>query len=193
MIVATNNMGKLKEIKEIFGEAFDLHSLKDVDIKIDIKEDGNTFYDNALIKAKTIGDLTGEVALADDSGLVVEALDGAPGVLSARYAGEDATDEENIDKLLSALSDKTSEEERQASFESCVVAYFPDGRIYTAGGKCMGYITKERLGTQGFGYDPVFYSYDLRKTFGEASSAEKNTISHRGRALEMLERKLNNK
>ena len=149
---------------------------------MEIEEDGDTFYENALKKAREVSRLSGSPALADDSGLIVEHL-GGPGVYSARFAGYPCDHEKNNDLLLRKLK---GIENRKARFVCCVVVYYPNGKIVKAKGETLGEITLERRGSGGFGYDPIFYSYDLKKTFGEATPQEKNSVSHRKRALEQL-------
>ncbi len=184
IIAATGNVGKIKEIKKIFSDdSVEIISMGELGIDIDIEENGKTFEENSLIKARTIAKMTGEISLADDSGLCVDALGGAPGIYSARYAGEDATDEERIKKLLDELSD---EENRNAKFVSVIAVVFPDGKEMTAYGEVKGKIAHKTLGNGGFGYDPVFISDELGKTFGEASADEKNEISHRARAINKM-------
>lgn len=188
LVIATNNKDKLREIKNIIGEKFDkIYSLKDLGIDIDIDETGSTFEENALIKARTICQFTNLPSLGDDSGLSVNALDGAPGVYSARYAGEPCDYNNNINKLLSELEGK---KDRTAKFTTVAAIVFPGGKFITAEGAAEGEITLERCGTYGFGYDPVFYSYDLKKTFAQATEEEKNMVSHRGRAIRNLLEKL---
>ncbi len=184
LVLATNNKHKLKEIKSMLGEKFSgILSLSEAGVDVEIEETGSTFEQNAFIKASTVSKLTGKAALADDSGLEVEALGGAPGVYSARYAGEDQNDENNIKKLLSALR---GEKNRRASFTTVLCLYYPDGTTVYAEGKTRGEILTEKRGQNGFGYDPVFFSDDLKKAFGEATDEEKNSVSHRGRALRTL-------
>lgn len=183
LAIATNNQHKLKEIKEILGGCFDsLKSIKDLGFDIEIEETGSTLLENALIKARTIRDLTGMVSLADDTGLMVDALDGAPGVYSARFAGEEHDDKKNIAKLLDCLKD-VPEEKRTAHFCTVIAVCYPDGKELIAEGRVDGEIAFAPQGENGFGYDPVFYSYDLGKIFATATSEEKNSVSHRGRAL----------
>lgn len=187
LIVATGNRGKAREFKEML-PMFDVVCLKDVGAACDVEETGETFYENALIKARAAAELFPEdYVLADDSGLEVDALGGAPGVHTARYAGENATDAENIAKLLAALEGK---KERSARFVCQLVLLSPDGRIMTARGESEGEILPAVRGKGGFGYDPVFFSRDLQKGFGECTAEEKNSVSHRGRALEKLRREL---
>ena len=184
LILATNNKHKIYEIKKIIGDYFpNIVSMNDVGLNIDIEETGTTFKENAFIKAEIISRMTGMVALADDSGLAVDFLNGAPGVFSARYAGEEHDDEKNIDKLLTVMKNVT---DRKAYFITVLAMVYPDGRKFTAEGKTFGEITAERKGQGGFGYDPIFYSYELNKTFGESTDEEKNSVSHRKKALENL-------
>ena len=187
LIVATSNKGKKREFEEMLPE-MNVVCFKDLGLSYEIEETGATFYDNALIKAERVKkDFPVDYVLADDSGLEVEALGGAPGVYTARYAGENATDNENIDKLLSALGGK---ENRRARFVCSLVCIAPDGKIISAEGESRGEILQNRRGKGGFGYDPVFFSYDLQKGFGECTDEEKNSVSHRGRAIRNLLEKL---
>lgn len=187
IVSATNNSHKVKEFKEILGSKFNIVSLSDIGVNIEVVEDADTFYGNALKKAKTVSEATGMIALADDSGLMVEALDGAPGVYSARYGGEDGNSELNRKKLIQEMCGVN---DRRAAFYTCIVLYFPDGKMITAEGRTEGEILTSEVGTNGFGYDSLFYSYDLKKSFGEAYADEKNSVSHRGRALTALLAKL---
>ena len=188
LALATNNYHKVKEIKAILGDRFEkLYTLKDLNIDIEIEETGDTLSENSLIKASTISKLTGMVAIADDSGLMVDSLDGAPGVYSARYAGEEHDDKKNNELLIKNLDGK----DRSAHFCSVVTLYFPDGHYIQGEGKVEGEILFEEHGNNGFGYDPLFYSYELKKAFAEATPDEKNSVSHRGRALKDLLSKLN--
>lgn len=181
--IATNNPNKLREIRAILGGFFDeALSLADLGIDIDIEETGTTLTENALIKARTIRDLTGLPALADDSGLMVDALGGAPGVYSARYAGEEHDDKKNNALLLKNLEGKP----RDAKFCSVIALCYPDGRELTAEGSVRGVILEEERGTGGFGYDPLFFSPELGKTFAEATPEQKNSVSHRSRALRAM-------
>lgn len=185
IVAASGNAGKIREISEILND-YRVISCKELGFTDDIEETGKTFYDNALIKAETVAKALNMPALADDSGLCVTALSGAPGVYSARYSGT-GTDEGNIDKLLKETENLS---DRSAKFVSAVVVYYPDGKIVSAQGETFGEILRARRGNGGFGYDPVFYSYDLKKSFGEASAEEKNSVSHRARALAELRKKL---
>jgi len=155
----------------------------------DVVEDGGTFLDNALKKAKTIGAFTGEVVLADDSGLMVDFLDGRPGVHSSRFAGEGASDEDNIRKLLTELQ-QVPKAQRGASFMCVLVLHFPDGRYESFEGRWRGVISEEAVGSSGFGYDPVFYLPDRGVTVAQMSAEEKNAVSHRARAFDKLKRYL---
>lgn len=188
LIVASANRGKIREIAEILPD-YEVIPMAEAGYTADIEETGSTFYENALIKAKTVAEALRLPALADDSGLSVDALHGEPGVYSARYGGDHGNDEKNIDRLLSELSGR-KKEERGAKFCSCVVLYFPDGKTVCGYGETQGYILEEREGEAGFGYDPVFFSEDLGKSFGQASAEEKNAVSHRFRAICDLKRKL---
>ncbi|HEY8419087.1 MAG TPA: RdgB/HAM1 family non-canonical purine NTP pyrophosphatase [Clostridia bacterium] len=188
ILAATNNQNKAKEFKEILGDDFEIITLKDLDIKVDPQETGSTFLDNAIIKAKAVFEAAGELypVIADDSGLVVPALGGEPGVMSARYAGTDADDFKNNQKLLKNLENVSD----RGAYFICVIAYLDKDKIITAEGKTFGEILKEPVGNNGFGYDPLFYSYDLKMSFGEASADLKNQVSHRARALGELAQKL---
>lgn len=188
IVVASGNKGKLREIAEIF-TGFAILSMQEAGFAGDIDETGATFAENALIKARTVCKALGRPALADDSGLCVDALDGAPGVYSARFAGVHGDDAANNALLLQKLAG-VPEEKRGAYFESCVALVFPDGREWTANGRTYGKIMTAPQGTEGFGYDPLFYSSELEKGFGVASPAEKNAVSHRGKALRALARML---
>jgi XTP/dITP diphosphohydrolase len=187
LLIATNNAGKVREIKAILGEFYDeLVSLKDIGLDLNVMEDGDTFEANAVKKAREAAQAAGCDALADDSGLCVAALDGAPGVYSARYAGEDATDEKNNAKLLAALE---GVEDRRAKFVS-VVALVSGDMVTTASGEVEGVIAHAPSGSGGFGYDPLFFVPELGQTFAEIPAEVKNTLSHRARALAALRDKL---
>lgn len=191
VIIASNNKHKIIEIKQILGNCFDrIYSLAERGIEIDVEETGSTFRDNAYLKAEAVCKISGLPALADDSGLSVDALDGAPGVFSARYSGLHATDEENNKLLLKRLE---GVEERTAKFVSVVALVFPDGRKIDAEGETSGKILTVPDGEGGFGYDPLFFSDELSKSFGRASSEEKNAVSHRSKALKNLVKKLSEK
>lgn len=187
IVVATKNNGKLREIREICRDLpVSLSSLSDhFDPVPDIPETGESFYENARLKAVWVREKLGTWALADDSGLEVDALGGQPGIYSARYAGPDARDDDNVQKLLSALHE-TPERNRTARFRCVLVLLGPDGEEFHADGTCAGRIGYEPIGTDGFGYDPVFVPEGFEQTFAELSSDRKNRISHRGLALRNL-------
>lgn len=185
IVVATNNANKLREIAQIFPE-YEVLSQSQVGFKAEVEETGTTFAENALLKARAACAALSMPVLADDSGLCVTALGGAPGVYSARYAGEHANDQKNRDLLLKNMSDKT---DRTAYFCSSIAMVFPDGRELLADGKTYGSILAEEQGDGGFGYDPIFFSDDLQKSFGIATAEEKNSVSHRYRALCTLREK----
>lgn len=187
IIVASNNKGKIREIKEILGGRFEIVSLSECGINIEIDETGNTFFENAFIKAKAINEITNSLVLSDDSGLCVEALDNAPGVFSARFAGLDCNDVNNNDKILRELENI---ENRKAKFVSCVILMRNETHYLIGDGEAEGEILKQCDGNNGFGYDPIFYSYELKKSFGKADEYEKNCISHRKKALEDVVKKL---
>ena len=181
LALATNNKHKLQEIRSILNGQFEkLLSLEELGIDVDIKETGATLTENALIKAREIVKLTGMPALADDTGLMVDALDGAPGVYSARYAGEEHNDKANRMLLLKNMQNAKS---RSAHFATVIALCYPDGTYLLADGKVEGEIIFEERGEGGFGYDSIFYSHELGKTLAEATPDEKNSVSHRGRAL----------
>lgn len=181
IVLATRNKGKVEELREMLkGYPVDLKSLNDFGPIPEAVEDGATFDDNAYKKALFTARVLGLPAMADDSGLVVAALNGAPGVYSARYAGEKASDADNIRKLLAELAGQS---DRRAAFECVISLAVPSGPALTYEGRCEGEILAAPRGEGGFGYDPVFYSPELGKTFAEAGMEEKNRISHRGRAM----------
>jgi len=184
IVVASTNEGKIKEIKSIFKDV-EILSMSELGFTDDIEETGTTFKENAKIKAETVGKRFKLPALADDSGLCVNGLNGAPGIYSARFSGEGpAGNRKLLLKRLEGVAD------RRAYFESAVCLYMPDGRTYFGEGRTFGNILFEEIGTNGFGYDSLFYSYDLKKSFGLATDDEKNSVSHRFRALEDLMKKL---
>jgi XTP/dITP diphosphohydrolase len=181
LVLATRNPGKTAEIKELLkGYPVRIRNLDDFGPIPEVEEDGNTFDENAYKKASFAARVLGLPALADDSGLVVEALDGAPGVHSARYAGKAASDVQRCQKLLAELKGKTN---RRAAFECVISIAAPTGPALTYQARCEGSITEEPAGENGFGYDPVFYYPPLNKTFAEISRQEKGRVSHRGKAL----------
>lgn len=186
IIVASNNKHKIKEISKIL-DTYEILTMGEIGFNEDIIEDGNTYEENATIKATTIRKYVSGtpysncVIIADDSGLSVEALNGAPGVYSARYSG--LGDEGNRQKLLKELE---GVENRRAHFYCCMAVSTPDGKIETLLGKTSGTITHKQIGDDTFGYDPLFMSDNLGKTFGEATEEEKNSVSHRNNALEKV-------
>ena len=183
LVVATGNTGKLKEIRAILADLpVDVVSLADYPEIEPVEEDGATFEANAIKKAIHVARETGCVTLADDSGLEVDALGGAPGVESARFAGPDATDASNNAKLLSLMAD-VPDEERTARFRCAMAVATAEGRVEVAEGVCEGFVTREERGDKGFGYDPLFFVPASVLTFGELPEDIKNAISHRGRAL----------
>ncbi len=185
IVLASGNKHKIKEIGEMLPD-FNVVGYKDLGFDFEIEENGKTFYDNALIKAKAVSEALNLPALADDSGICVDALNGMPGIYSARYAG-DGIDEHNNELLLKNMQ---GVENRKAKFVCCMVFYRPNGEIVTATGETHGSILFGTQGENGFGYDPLFFSDDLNKCLGVASSEEKNTISHRFRAIQALKDKL---
>lgn len=185
LVLASGNAHKIKEIGEMLPE-FEVVGYKELGFNFEIEEDGKTFYENALIKAKAVSETLNLPALADDSGICVDALNGEPGIYSARYAG-DGVDEHNNELLLKNMQ---GVENRKAKFVCCMVFYKPNGEIITATGETHGKILDKCYGENGFGYDPLFFSDDLNISLGLASSEDKNKISHRYRAIKALREKL---
>ena len=191
LVFATRNPGKLVELRELLaGLPIEVRSLDEVDRSVpEVIEDGDTFEANARKKALEVSRATGLPALADDSGLEIDALDGRPGVHSARYAGAHGADEANNDKVLAELSD-VPDDRRTARFRSVLaladVAGELGDEVVTSEGSCEGFILRERRGTGGFGYDPLFYAPELGCTFAEAGSGSKNQLSHRARAMKAM-------
>ncbi len=182
IVFATNNANKLKEIKDIVEDRFEILSLNDINCHEEIEETGNTFQENALIKAKHVKLKYGYDCFADDSGLEVEALNGEPGIFSSRYAGENGNSTANINKLLTNLQ---GAENRKARFHT-VIALILNGETYYFEGTVSGTIIDDKRGGNGFGYDPVFIPDGYQKTFAEIEEKEKNRISHRAKATEKL-------
>lgn len=188
LILASNNNKKLSELREILsGMGIDVMSQREAGLELEVEETGSTFAENALLKAKGACEALGIPAVADDSGLQVEALGGAPGIYSARYAGEGADDRALWELLLKNMNGK---ENRKARFVSSIACVFPGGDILTAEGYCDGEILNGPKGQGGFGYDPVFYVPQMGKTMAEMTSEEKNSISHRGNALRLFKERL---
>jgi XTP/dITP diphosphohydrolase len=184
LVIATRNKGKTQEIKDLLKDfPVDIKNLDDFGPIPYIEEDGDTFDENAYKKASFASRILGLPALADDSGLIAEALGGAPGIHSARYAGENATDEQRYLKLLDEMKGKTN---RKAAFECAISVAVPTGAALTYEARCEGLISEEAAGSNGFGYDPVFFYPPYRKTFAQITREEKNRISHRGKALAEL-------
>jgi len=184
LVIATRNAGKASEIRDLLEDfPVRIKNIGDFGPIPEVEEDGHTFDDNAYKKASFAARVLGIPALADDSGLVVDALGGAPGVYSARYAGENATDEQRYRKLLAEMKGKTH---RKAAFECVLSIAVPEGPALTYEGRCEGEIAEEPAGQNGFGYDPIFYYPPLGKTFGQLTRDEKSHISHRGKALREL-------
>ena len=185
IVLASGNLHKIKEISEMLPE-YEIVGYKQLGYDFEIEENGNSFYENALIKAKAVCLALNLPALADDSGICVDALNDEPGIYSARYAG-DGIDAHNNQLLLKNMEGVTN---RKAKFVCCMVYYSQDGEIITATGETKGKILEKEQGTNGFGYDPLFFSDDLQMSLGVASAEAKNTISHRFRALQALRGKL---
>lgn len=192
VVIATKNKGKARDFEAIFKPmGYDVLTLFDVAPSMDIEETGTTFEENAILKAEALAKDLGQLVIADDSGLEVDALNGEPGVYSARYAG-DHDDEANIDKVLANLAE-TPDNERTARFVCCLAITGPDFPTTTVKGYCEGQILRERQGSDGFGYDPIFYMPALGKTLAEVTAEEKGKVSHRGNALRILTETLANK
>ena len=186
LVIASRNQKKKNELQQILGDLdFELLSLDDLPPLPEVEEDGSTFAENAIKKAVTVARQTGMLTLADDSGLVVDALQGEPGVYSARYAGPGANDEKNNRKMLQALQN-TPDEERTARFVCVIALALPDGRVETVEGTCDGRIDRYPRGSVGFGYDPLFVPDGYEESFAQLSPLIKNSISHRGKALALI-------
>lgn len=187
IIIATKNKGKTKEFQQMFAtRGYQVFTLLDFPELADVEETGTTFEENAILKAEAISEQLGKIVIADDSGLVVDALEGRPGVYSARYAGEAKNDEANNDKVLAELED-VPDEQRTARFYCALAIAIPGQSTKTVTGTVEGRILHERKGTNGFGYDPIFFSINENRPMAELSSDEKNRISHRGKALKQLD------
>ena len=188
LVLATNNHHKVREIRAILGGRFgDIVTMREAGLDLEVEENGQTFEENAVLKARAVAQVTGSWALADDSGICVDALGGAPGVWSARYSGLEKDDQANNEKLIHELAGK----ENRSAHYACVIALAgPGGELLTAEGRCEGRIGYEPKGTRGFGYDPYFIPTGSESTMAELTDEEKNAISHRKRALEGLLAKL---
>ena len=183
IVFATGNEGKMREVRLILQDlGFPVLSMKEAGVSLDIEENGTTFAENAMIKARAVWEKTGGIVLADDSGLVVDYLGGEPGVYSARYLGEDTSYEIKNQAIIDRLAD-AKEEERTARFVSAIAAVLPDGSELVTEGTVEGLIAHEPAGNGGFGYDPIFYVPEFGCTTAELSSEDKNKVSHRGKAL----------
>ena len=188
MIFATGNMGKMKEIKAILGDnGEEILSMKEAGIDMDIVEDGSTFEENAIIKAKAVMERTGQLALEDDSGLEIDALNKEPGIYSARYMGEDTPYEIKNRNLIERMKGVKGKD-RSARFVCVIAAAFPDGEIITTRGTIEGVIAEEPAGENGFGYDPIVYVPEYGMTTGQMDPDAKNAISHRGKALTAMKK-----
>ena len=187
-VLATQNLKKREEMAAILGDlGVEIVTEDELGVKVEVEETGESFAENAALKAKAVMVATGMPAIGDDSGLCVDALDGAPGVYSARYGGEGLNDAGRCALLLDSLRGKT---DRRAHFETVICCAFPNGEWIAARGKCFGAIAFAPMGTNGFGYDPLFFITDLRKTFAQLTPEEKAAISHRGNALRAFKDKL---
>lgn len=187
VIIATKNPGKAKEFEHIFASrGITVRTLLDFPEIADVEETGTTFEENAILKAEAVSRLLNKMVIGDDSGLIVDALDGRPGIYSARYAGEHKNDQENTDKVLRELAG-VSEADRTARFYCALAVALPNQEVITVSGTCEGRILEERRGSRGFGYDPVFYVPEKGLAMAELPSSEKNKISHRANALKKLD------
>ena len=188
LVLASKNAKKLKEMNEILsGMGVEVCSQADIGVDVDVEETGASFEENSMLKAKAVMEASGLPAIADDSGLCVDALNGAPGVYSARYGGEGLDDAGRYRMLLANMP---KGQPRTAKFVSVITCCFPNGDVLTARGECPGAIAFAAMGEGGFGYDPVFFLPKLKKTFAQLAPEEKNAVSHRGKALEAFQVKL---
>ena len=188
LVLASKNEKKLREMNEILsGMGVEVCSQADAGVDVDVEETGTTFEENSMLKAKAVMEASGLPAIADDSGLCVDALNGAPGVFSARYGGEGLDDAGRYRLLLSSMP---AGKPRTAKFVSVITCCFPNGDVLTARGECPGTVAYAPMGEGGFGYDPVFFVPELKKTFAQLTAEEKNAVSHRGKALEAFQAKL---
>ena len=192
IIFATGNKDKLKEINRVFeGTGYEVISMKDAGFEGDIEETGETFEENSYIKAKAVWDKLGGLVMADDSGFMVDYLDGAPGVYSARFMGEDADYATKCGAIIEKLKGVPAEK-RGAGFKTVITAILPDGKVVTSEGEIRGIVNDREEGTNGFGYDPILFVPEIGKTTAQISMDEKNAISHRGKALRAMKEKLKN-
>lgn len=195
IILATNNKSKVKEISEMMsGSDITFESLADAGINVEVEETGTTFEENALLKAREICKLSGKPTISDDSGLEIDALDGAPGIYSSRFMGEDTSYDIKNNALIEKL-ENVADPDRTARFRCCMALVLPDGREFVTEGAMEGIIAREPKGINGFGYDPILFIPEYNRTSAELSSKEKNNISHRGEALrkmiEVIKKELN--
>ena len=189
LIFATGNQGKVNEFRQMLGDDYEILSMKDLDVDVDIVEDGKTFEENAIIKARTVCDATNQMVLADDSGFEVDAMGGEPGIYSSRFMGEDTPYSVKNAEILNRCKD-VPDEERGARFVCVIACAYPDGRTETVKGVIEGKLAYEPKGENGFGYDPIFYYPERGMTTGEMEPEEKNAISHRGQAVRKMVEKL---
>lgn len=190
IVVATKNKGKAKEFESLFSKnGFIVKTLLDFPEIEEIEETGKTFEENAILKAEAVAKQLARPVISDDSGLIVDALNGRPGVFSARYAGEEKSDEANIDKILDELQGIHTSN-RTARFYCALAVAIPGKPTFTVNGTCEGEILFERQGINGFGYDPIFFVYEKKRSMAELTSEVKNSISHRAKALEKLEKEI---
>lgn len=190
IVFATGNAGKIREINAIMADTgMEVVSMKDAGIRIDIEENGSTYEENALIKARAVADMTDDIVMADDSGLEIDYLNKEPGVYSARYMGEDTSYRVKNADLIRRL-EGVPDEQRAARFVCAIAAVMPDGRELTVRAAIEGQIGYEEKGENGFGYDPIFYVPEFQKTTAELTEAEKNQVSHRGKALRLMKEEL---
>lgn len=190
IVIATGNKDKVREINEILkGTDFEAISMKEAGVKLDIVENGTTFEENAMIKAQSVFDVLGGYVIADDSGICIDALDGRPGIYSARFCGENSTYEEKFAKIFEMLKD-VPEDKRTAQFVCAIAVIRPDGSKFTVRGEVRGVLVEEPRGDNGFGYDPIFYVPEYNMTTAQMDPELKNSISHRGKALRAMVEKL---
>jgi XTP/dITP diphosphohydrolase len=188
VIIATKNRGKAREFEDIFrSRGYEIRTLLDYPEIADIDETGNTFEENAILKAEAVSTTLNKLVISDDSGLVIDALKGRPGIFSARYAGEQKNDEANIDKVLAEMSE-IPQNERTARFYCALALAAPGQKTLTVSGTCEGKILRERRGTNGFGYDPIFFASEKGLSMAELSTNEKNKISHRANAIQKMDK-----
>lgn len=192
LVVATKNKGKITEIKKVLQDMpFEVLSMGDIGITVDVVEDGKTFEENSLKKAVEICEICRTIVIADDSGIEVDYLDGAPGIYSARFGGPEASDADRNEKLLNMLSNVPFEK-RTARYVCAIAVAFPDGKSFVVKDTCEGYVDFKCKGDNGFGYDPLFYISDYDMTMAEISMEIKNRISHRAKALKKMSEELSN-